>query len=362
VTGFASAEAEQVRVFYTRSAAAQVRDSASWTQCANVTPSGGGAQGVRFEADCQVVAGDVATGVTGIAAVAIDCHSVFGCQSSPVDTRVLESGDAHRVFGFASDALLALEPAEAEGQVESCQRMTLVVQDQTGQPIEDADVDIHLSGPSDQVNFCDVEDTSARTAPDQGSHTGSESDESVHADPAGNDTHHTEGNTGGQGRFVFGVSSEAAGTSTILAWADVEENDEPGLDERGDTAAMHWIDPAKEPPSRGGCTKVGTAGKDVLIGTKGKDKLCGKGGNDILRGRGGNDVLLGGRGNDRVIGGKGRDKLRGGGGRDALRAAQGKDTLSGGRGRDRLNGGGRRDDCDGGVGRDKFKKCERKRR
>ena len=70
---------------------------------------------------------------------------------------------------------------------------------------------------------------------------------------------------------------------------------------------------------------VGTSGNDELVGTAGRDVICGRGGDDIIRARGGRDLVLGGAGDDRMRGGRGNDKLRGG---------RGPDTAIGGRGID----------------------------
>ena len=84
------------------------------------------------------------------------------------------------------------------------------------------------------------------------------------------------------------------------------------------------------------CTKVGTAGADVMVGTAGADTLCGLGGRDTLYGKGGSDLLIGGLGNDTLWGGAGADGLEGRGGADALHAKDGvaNDRLDGGPGVD----------------------------
>ena len=95
-------------------------------------------------------------------------------------------------------------------------------------------------------------------------------------------------------------------------------------------AAVAAVGAARAPA----CTKVGTAGNDVLSGTPGADVLCGRGGNDLLKGLGGNDVLLGGTGSDQLVGGAGADSLRGGDGGDTLRGGPGADVFVGGAGAD----------------------------
>jgi hypothetical protein len=101
------------------------------------------------------------------------------------------------------------------------------------------------------------------------------------------------------------------------------------------------------------CTKVGTAGNDVLKGTSGRDVLCGMGGNDRLIGGGGNDVLDGGSGNDVLDGGTGNDVLLGGSGNDTITADVGTDRADGGTGTDTVSGGDGNDTVSGGDGNDK---------
>ena len=66
------------------------------------------------------------------------------------------------------------------------------------------------------------------------------------------------------------------------------------------------------------CTKIGTAGADLLAGTTARDVLCGLGGNDTLSGSDGNDQLYGGDGNDTLNGDAGDDVLAGGPDDDAI--------------------------------------------
>ena len=122
----------------------------------------------------------------------------------------------------------------------------------------------------------------------------------------------------------------------------------------------------------GGCTIVGTDGKDVLRGTPGNDVICGRGkpdkiyglgGNDIIYGDGANDVLYGGRGKDKIYGGTGNDTIYGGNGndktyggksRDRLYGGNGKDLMVGGTGSDRMIGGKGNDQMRGGAGNDRI--------
>lgn len=100
------------------------------------------------------------------------------------------------------------------------------------------------------------------------------------------------------------------------------------------------------------CTKVGTAGNDVLTGTSSRDVICGRGGNDTIRSRGGNDLVDGGTGRDRLEGGSGNDTLLGGSGRDTMVGSTGRDYLRGGTYGDRLYGGDGADRLNGGDSTD----------
>ncbi|HJR92732.1 MAG TPA: hypothetical protein VJ938_09860 [Acidimicrobiia bacterium] len=251
---------------------------------------------------------------------------------------MLESGDAHRVFGFEANPAVSIEPAEAAAQTTDCQRMVMSVKDSSGRGIPDVNVDVHLTGPSDTSEFCALEDGTPRRAPDRGGHEASPSqaDEWIHSQP-GSDSHHTEGETNADGDFIFGVTSGSSGDSQIQGWADADDNDELGTNERADTSIVHWGG-GEGPSSK--CTIKGNRRDNVLRGTPGRDVICGGGGDDTIRGRGGNDRIFGGSGNDNMRGNRGRD------------------VLKGGRGNDRLNGGRGRDRCRGGRGKDSRFNCE----
>ncbi len=106
------------------------------------------------------------------------------------------------------------------------------------------------------------------------------------------------------------------------------------------------------------CTRLGTAGADVLKGTSGSDVICGLGGNDTIYGYGGADLIYAGNGNDVVYGGSGADRVYGGFGSDSLSGGWGNDTLYGGPGNDTLNGGPGTDTCLQGSGSGPRISCE----
>ncbi|HEY7876148.1 MAG TPA: calcium-binding protein, partial [Actinomycetota bacterium] len=366
VEGIASAGTEGVDIFYTKAAANQTLAEANWINCGFLQLSGEGSTPQPFKATCRLTGADQAVQVTGIAAAPFDCMEPLpgaGCDASADavpelgrNPGGLESGDAHRIFGYEARPVISLTPPENESSFDDCTKLVLQVTDQTGQVLTGQNVDAHLTGPSDSAHFCNPDDGSAtpRRAPDQGGHSAvaGHDDQGAHvADQA--DTQHTEGETTAQGRFVFGLRGNEGGDSQILVWVDQTDNDVQDTGEPSDSSVMHWIERRTD-----ACTEIGTPGADVLTGTTDADKLCGKGGNDRLLGKGGNDILLGGKGNDRIGGGSGDDNINASRGKDRLSGAKGNDRLKGAAGRDRLNGGAGTDSCQGGPGRDRVRKCE----
>lgn len=344
VAGVASADAEGVDVYYTKTDAAQPREEAAWILCGTTTLAApGGNQ--NFQADCRLQdvnadgTPDASTEVTGIAVLAYVCDPLTGCevQGEPIG-KLTQTGDAHRVLGTEANPIVTIEPAEAAGQTAECKRFELSVKDGVGRAIAGSNVDVHLSGPIDSVEFCDLDDGTARRTPDQGEHAATtQGDEGVHQSDSP-DVHHTEGETDDAGLFIFGITSGSSGDSQLQAWADQNDNDQLDGAERSDTAVMHWGGGGGGGNLR--CTIKGNARDNVLRGTRRADVICGGGGDDVIRARGG------------------KDKVYGGGGNDVLRGNGGGDLIKGGRGRDRLDGGRGRDRCRPGRGRDSRVNCE----
>lgn len=338
VEGIASAGAEGVDIFYSKAASKDTPQGADWIACGYVDLSGSGTTAQPFFGSCALQGSDQPSQVTAIAALTADCgFQQNGCDAAPASTsRSLplfkkDSGDAHRVYGYESQPLVALTPAENEARVNDCVSFSLSVVDETSQPMPNENVDLHLTGPGDDSGFCTVAGGTPSHPPDQGGHSTvpGHDNESAHGNPSGPDTYHIEGQTDAEGRFVFGIVSASAGDTSLLAWLDRDDDDVVGGDETSDGALMHWI-------SAGRCTMSGTPDDDRLDGTRGADRICGLGGNDTIKGLRGNDVLIGGPGRDALFGGPGRDVLRGGPGPDRLVGGTGKDTCRGGPQRDAL--------------------------
>jgi Ca2+-binding RTX toxin-like protein len=363
VEGIASAGAEGIDVFYTKTAANVPLASASWIKCGFLQLDGTGDTPQPFQTSCLLQGSDQATQVTGIAAVTFDCAEPVpgpGCDAAsnalPTGRNpgTIDSGDAHRIFGFDANPLLGLTPPENENGVGNCAKFVLQVTDETGQALPGQNVDVHVSGPGDSPSFCNPGDGTAspRRSPDQGGHSAvsGHGDQGAHVSD-GADTQHSEGETNSEGRFIFGVVADAAGDSALSAWLDRTEDDVTAADEPIDSSLMHWV-------SASNCTQIGTARGDVLTGTPDADRICSRGGDDVIKGKAGNDVLLSGRGNDVVRGGGGNDSINASRGKDRAFGDSGNDTLKGAAGRDRLNGGAGSDSCDGGPERDRVRNCE----
>ena len=367
VRGVASSGAEGVVLYYTKTGPINTPVSAEWLQCGTSTlPSSTAPK--EFTLDCTLAGGDQPALVTGIAAIAYNC--IQNCTASQTN----HSGDAHRVFGVDANPSLTMEPAEAASGLDECVKFVVSLTDQTGQPIPNQNVDVHMTGPGNSGNFCAPEDGSGtpRRAPNDGGHLadGDESDEAYHEE-AGGRVQHTEAETTGNGRLIFAIESATAGDTQLTVWLDENDNDAQDDGERSDVSVMHW-----EADDGGPCDVNGTDGPDFLEGTDASERICGFGGDDTIRGGGGADVVLGGAGNDllrggtggdivrgaagndRALGGGDNDRVFGGGGRDTVKGHGSDDRLRGNRGNDRLNGGSGRDDCSGGGGRDRLRKCE----
>ena len=384
VEGVVSEGTEGVDLFYTKVAAKDTPTSADWIFCGFTEPK----EDRSFQGACKLQGSDQASSVTGIAAITFDCAE-DGCNPAPGgdlprEPGERESGDAHRVFGFEGRPTVSIEPAETGAKPGSCQRMQMTVNDETGQALANQNVDVHVTGPNDNVHFCDPDTgASPRRAPDQGNHgvDAEHMSEGTHQESSPS-TKHTEGETNSSGRFIFGVIANANGDSQVIGWVDQNDNDIQD-DEPSDSSVIHWGqssggggDQLQSGPCKGyapnsrqqksdgsGLVIVGTSGPDDLRGGSGNDLICGLGGRDALRGRGGADRIFGGgghddirgnAGNDTIGGNAGLDVIRGGGGSDVVRGGGQDDTIRGYIGRDRLVGGPGNDTLRGGRHNDRL--------
>jgi hypothetical protein len=318
VRGVASAGAEGIDLYYSKTAAKDTPKKSDWVFCGYADLGGTTSAQQPFEASCRLQAPDQPSQVTGIAAIAFDCamQSGNGCDANPKPPPLApgvnsmrsfggkESGDAVRVYGYESHPVIAFDPYESMPTTNSCELVELVLRDQTGQPIAHQNVDIQISKDA----ICPVEGgseiqrSSAESTPSEGTRV--------------------EGVTGPRGALIVGLVSGEEVDIQLLGWLDRSDDDLQTSDEPSTTAIVHFRRPVI-------CTINGTNKDDVLVGTAGDDKICGGAGDDEIRGGAGNDILIGGGGRDGLFGEEGDDELTGGVGRDELDGGSGVNACRG---------------------------------
>lgn len=110
---------------------------------------------------------------------------------------------------------ISVVPESDQPVAGECVKVTAIAR-RGGNPIDAANVDVHVTGPDTSVAFCTPPGGSTSRLPDGGSHvTGAHED----------GTKHLEGETGGTGEFVFGVTSTSTGTTNVEVWLDETEDD-----------------------------------------------------------------------------------------------------------------------------------------
>lgn len=393
-----SADAASVTVFYTTSPVGQ---EPVWVECGDETTSPNEVgDGVR----CTLEADAAAASVTAVAAVA---NRAILLVPDP------DSGDAHRVaqvYEQVPTGVTVAPTSHVIDTVPACSQILVArVIDQQGRQIAGANVDVHATGPTNNLRFdkfTGTDGVDANQAPDQHhTQTGTAYNCSTNAFTGTQGVHgraspdtdimHVESAAAGTddaGQFTFRLRSADQGGTQITAWADDDNNDVLCEGDPVGTATVGWGQPAPAPvaeaptspcpapvtptptptatgtptptptptttptPPPGKCGREdairGTEGDDTLVGTPGNDVICGFGGNDTLRGLGGDDILIGGSGDDSLEGGGGDDTAKGGSGGDVLEGGGGKDILRGGGGRDTIKGNKGHDSLRGGRGGD----------
>ena len=160
ITG--SAGAEQARVFYTLS---RPGAEPEWVGCGSgeLTERTGNIR-------CTLASGANPTQVTAIAAVANNTPPPGTAQGVADD-----SGDAHRVTPYLQvPSTVTVSPTSSRAEPGKCHGLTARITDQKGKPVADLNVDVHASGPGDNIRF-GVTGTGPRPTPnfqppDKGSH------------------------------------------------------------------------------------------------------------------------------------------------------------------------------------------------
>ena len=265
--GIVSSAAARVRALYS------ITDPGKepvWEPCGSGVPDDNN----EVRARCTLVDDGPATRVRAVALVA---------NNTPPPGEAFaagdETGDAHRVIPYSQTPTgLQFDPETEKVDPGSCALVKISVFDQSAQEIVGANVDVHATGPDDQLRFGSSRgSTSAFQAPDK-VHTGSEptvkcaptdedNSQGEHNVPASPDQKHIESRsgTGVDGSFTFALRSESKGGTLIQAWADVDGDDAQAPGEASGGAQLGWgtappepqrtiiLDPQFASPERGSC-------------------------------------------------------------------------------------------------------------
>lgn len=314
IEGTASQFAQRVFVYYTVSEPGKqpAYKVCGATTFVNPPAPPAGTNFRRWGMTCELAGKDVPSQLTGVAAVAAETDNPVQPGASGLLTN--ESGDAHRVTGYMQEpgdmkiALTPVAPAtvtaayptgDAQQAGNDCLEFDATVLDALDRPVQGANVDVHLEGPTDEVGFGDEANTtngsSADKPPDAGAHETEEAwdcdspgarfgEQGEHELPGGDDLKHTEsvGGTGlagptgiRAGQYRFHVFSPDPGRTRITAWVDEKplkkeadnrdgDDDKPGDAEATTAAVAQWLsgpaqvtlDPASETFLTGTCTLV----------------------------------------------------------------------------------------------------------
>jgi len=152
-------------------------------------------------------------------------------EAAPLDSDTLDEGEPFaraRLQSFGAPPKLTFDPLGRMGLVGDCVPLTIKARSATV-GVQEINVDVHVTGPSDEVDFCDPTGANPRNAPAPGPspspHVPEDAGESRH-DETGADPQHTEGETDNAGNFTFGLRSPVVGDSTIIAWIDGEKGED----------------------------------------------------------------------------------------------------------------------------------------
>lgn len=264
MTGTASDGTTYVKGFYSVS---PVGTNPEYIECANSykpVGSSGSSSTRTFTYRCltgALDAGVTAEDVTAVALVANDSPRNIGGPQPPVDSERDDSTDGHQTNSYEQHpTAIEVEPSRTDkAPVASCVYFTARVLDENGRPIGGQNVDVHASGPTDQLKF-DTDDRSSSPVspnkpPDQGGHQKETAYHCAFDEPYGGqgdhnragipDVKHIEstsaGDTDDNGVFTFGLFSDAEGTTQISAWADTVDDDvyDQGVEPCGN-ASIGW--------------------------------------------------------------------------------------------------------------------------
>jgi hypothetical protein len=250
----------------------------AWKNCTGTKAVSSGATTVRLR--CTIQNQDINTPITAVAVVPNDTPNP-SAYSSGFDG----AADGHRVVSYkqAATTVNINEPSStvaASSGVYPCKKLTATVLDQNSRQIAGINVDVHATGPTDNLRF-DISGKTPTTsttgdpskAPDQGPH-GTESayncststnggTQGEHNIISANDRKHIESiaGTNDLGQYSFALKDEDAtagtGETQITVWADSDGDDEYCSGEASANAAIGWgvaaPTPTGEPAETSNC-------------------------------------------------------------------------------------------------------------
>ncbi len=223
----ASVDTGQVRAFYTLT---RPGSDPAWKVCGKSIPDDAGFGKVR----CPLQAGDSRNDVTAVAVVS-NKTSPPNAPNPALD----DTGDAHRINPYLQKPTSLQVANEPQVAATICSFFNATVTDQFDRPIAAANIDVHAKGPTDRLRFMSQP---AQTSPFQPPNTdhGSKEDakrcsdnsnfrrQGVHNDSDGPDAKHIESikGTSNKGEFLFGLRSPANGSTQLVIWVDVNNDDD----------------------------------------------------------------------------------------------------------------------------------------
>jgi hypothetical protein len=180
-----------------------------------------------------------------------------GCPTGCPGTETVHSADAHRVTTYTqTPSTIAINSDGDAGVVGQCEYRTAIVVDGSGRPIWRANVDVHASGPSDQLQFGSGDRVGKFQKPDKG-HPGEEPTAICQGTAAGKqgdhdvldglDTKHIEAaveGTGVSGDFVYALESpDSTGSTVDVVWVDGNDDDDLTCGEVAGSSQFEWGPP-----------------------------------------------------------------------------------------------------------------------
>lgn len=362
--------------------------------------------------ECTVAKDDFGLDITAVAAVPNDTPDPIGAFGP--DSTYNDSADAHTVDAYFQRAgSVFLEPTQiGDAALGSCVTFTATVLDQNSRPIANMNMDVHATGPDDNLRFDTGTDRASNSdesqAPDEGHATkepafaceGPTSDtdpsdsgaadgfQGEHQDPTGPDRKHVESvdGTDVQGSWAFSLRSAVAGPTQVTTWADEDDDDllcsqektalgsigwgeaapTPDSSAVAETNACSVAEPSPSPSPTPTATSTSSASPSPTDGSPsptptssptgepGGEECPGYEGDprNHIVGTPGDDRLEGTEGDDIICGLGGDDIIDGLGGNDVLLGGDGNDIIRGGDGNDELYGEDGKDDLRGGSGND----------